>query len=363
MMKHFKQTVGSAFLGTILAVNVAEPASLGASEPAAGDYDLATIQVEDRSAAGLLGSDTVRVRKKAFTITSGKYPVVTLHRPSKDDADAVLEEIVKRFSDRVTQTVQDKGDVIHTQLGDQVYWVTRASGAYSYTDLKRMPSKPATIEDHKQAVQLALRKVADLGLVELGEREELDVISVHQVMTAVVYDDEEKPFSSYGSDYIVKLGRRYQGIPVIGSYLQLQLGPNGDLVSVRRLWRAIDQTAATRHVEIDTSQLTERLHSLIQSRAKSKSVSEKESDIQIVNTACGYVEGQMPNVQEHMALGCLIHYRYSSDEMVANALIPLAEYDFPIAGKPARFASPAQEQAAVPSAGKDPDDKTEDEAN
>jgi hypothetical protein len=246
-------------------------------------------------------------------------------------------------------------------MDDRVFWVSRASGAYSFTDIKQAMTKPATIKDHKQAVQLALAHIADKRLVELGREEELDVVSVYQVMAAAVYDGEDKPFSDHGSDYIVKFGRRYQGTPVLGSYLQLQLGPKGMLMSARKVWRPVIDTTAEHEFRVDASQVKARFYKLLRERKQLTSISKIESAIEIVNTVCGYIEGQVTNVQERMGLGCIIDYRHSNDEMVAKAILPLAEYDFPITGKLVRFE--ATEQKRTPTEGReDADDKRGDEA-
>ena len=177
-------------------------------------------------------------------------------------------------------------------------------------------------------------------------------------MNAAVEDGEEEPFMIYPSDYFVGFGRRYKDIPVVGSYLVLRIGREGELFGVQSDWRNIAEETSV-FVEVEESSILSRFRDqLLESK-----VIEKEEDIEkivIVNMACGYFEGHISNAQDRMGLGCLVNYRHLDSEMIAQTVFPIADFDFPLLGVPKHFeqAKPSPESIRPV---QDEDDETEDE--
>jgi hypothetical protein len=326
-----------------------------------GVFDLAYLQLEDERLTDQLGFDTLPVRKSDFRPESGVYPSLSLRVPDPQEANAKLEAVVTQFLGKQGSSLdlQDKGDIVHASVGSSQFWVSRASGAYSVSDSEAGMSQSSTLKDHRQAVRLALRHIVSKGLIQTVDGEQLDVVSVHQIETAATYADESEPFLRQSSDYIVVFGRRYRGIPVIGSYLLVRLGPEGELTGARKVWREITGLRGG-----ETQVVSERIPELIRAQLEQTDAFVKAQNgegIKIVNTACGYIEAYVSNRQEVMGLGCVVHYRQPRDEMIPQALIPLTEYDFPVAGKRVRFEPAKTKKQVKPEVREDSEDTGKDE--
>jgi len=294
-------------------------------------YDAGFIAIEDAECQEFIKSDGIPVRAREYTVPSGEYALIQLEEVDEEYAWNILEENVSQFSGSGASEGQIKefNYIVSARIGTEVYWVNKASGAYSFSETDNAMSVPCEIESTEDAVEIALNYVAEMKLVDLQEDETLDVVFVSQVMNAAVDDGEKEPFLSYPSDYFVSFGRRYRGIPVVNSYVTLRIGEEGRLLGVQKNWRRI--SGELEAVEVDESLLEQMI---IEQLLEKEIITEEEDmeTIEIVNVCCGYVEGYISNAQDSMGLGCLVNYRHGGSEMISQLVFPVADFDFPLCG-------------------------------
>ncbi len=265
----------------------------------------------------LLGTDSIPVRAKSFDLASGAYRILKLEAISESAAKSELHEQIRLFSgtDPKDVKIQNKETYFHADSGSKIHWVSKASGASSYNDTRGAMAEKTSLKDHKKAVQAALEHIERLKLVELRDKETLDILSVSQVMNALVEDGKDEPFATYGSDFYVVFGRRFDGTPVIGSHLQMRIGKQRELLGAKRVWRRIAGTL-TDDVSIDEPLQKRLTEEHLVKRGIAESAKQLEQ-IEIVSRTCGYIEGSVNNEQESSGLGCLVNYKHRNEEMIA----------------------------------------------
>jgi hypothetical protein len=286
------------------------------------NIDLAVYKIKEKEVQNMLRADAISIRTNNYMLSTQEMPLLRLHEIDEKQIYSRLENLVRRFSqERLSrEEVQDLSDILTTTKESKVYWINRASGSYAFCENKEIMSIPTTISDHREAADIALKYVVEKNLVDLGPHESLDVEFVSTVMNAAVKNNDMEPMMQYASDYFVGFGRRYLGVPVVGSRLVLRIGDSGRLFGVQKTWRPI--IAEGDLVSIDYSLLTDWLHA-------------HEKNIEILATSCGYIEGPVKNQQKMMGPGCIVNYReiYDPAGMISQEVIPLADVGFPLVGK------------------------------
>lgn len=334
-----------------------------ASKVSPGRYDLALFELADGDIEKMLGTRALQVRKAGFDLAQGEYPVIEFQPVDGTKAVEALGERIQSLSGIGADDVNidEHGDLAYVNTGSQAYWVNKASGAYSYTETASHIATEPLIKDHKDAVNAALRHVRHYGLLDLADNESLDVVSVSNVMNALVEDGDKKPFMTFNSDYFVVFGRRLAGIPVIGSYLQVSLGKDAKLRGVRQCWRPVSATTEKRVFVDQAMQDNTTAKYLI-----SAGILESEKDTANVDTVrrmCGYIEGTVSNRQKLSGVGCVVSYKRESGEMIATAAVPLADYDFPLLGEAPVIDAKGLEKQRQALASKDTDEADEGTVN
>lgn len=299
------------------------------------------------------------IRAKYYILDPGKFPTPELERITPDMAKIILKKNIQKFcniqvSDR---EIDEIANIYCVTAGTKTCWVDKSSGAFSISETKGAMSKPSRIEDFKAAVKLALNYINEYQLVTPGKNETIDLIFASNVMNAAVKADEEKPFLSYPSDYIVGFGRRYNGIPVIGSYLNLQIGEDGKLLGIQKNWRKI-KGESKKKLNVDSTSIIE----LTKKNLLKNEIITTEDDfknIEILGTVCGYFEGSISNTQRKMGLGCLVNYRDSHSESISQLVFPIADFSFSLLGdrKPVKEIKSSARPVVI----QDKDDRIEDE--
>jgi len=343
------------FITWLLSVTLTTGAN-ASDASAIGAYDLARLKIEDPAAIETFGTDILQVRLQSYDLQKGEYPVLRLKRVSRHDARGILYGNLQRFSDADAEKTEvvERDDILRARAGKNIFWVRIPSGSYNCQNTRGIMSEPSSISDHKEAVQIAVKHMAAHKIVSLAKDETIDIISVNQIMNALVEDKGDNVLEEYGSDYIVVFGRRFRGVPVVGSYLQVRLGQKGALLGVSKHWRtlsgAIDETVS---VESRNWDHVTRAHLINNQIAKDQAA----ETIEIVARSCGYIEGSSANHQDLMGLGCVVSYRHANGEMVANTVIPFQTYDFPLLGEQPKFIAAQKSNREIPVS--DPDDKRE----
>ncbi|RLA89557.1 MAG: hypothetical protein DRG58_04785 [Deltaproteobacteria bacterium] len=336
--------------------------SQASGKPQNYQLNLTDYQIKDPAVQKALGVKTIPIRAATYKLRDQELPILQIQEVSEDQARAQLHQIIGQFGagQEEQKPEADKGHMFAAQAGTRVFWVAKASGAASFSETQGSMAIPTTISNHRQAVALALKQVVDEKLVEPGPHETLDVMFVSQVTNAVVKDPKQKETTrQYPADYFVGIGRRYNGVPVIGSRLVLRLGADGRLFGMQKNWRPI--IGKQGHVSIKEADLMPQLQAELEAQKVLKPGQTVAKDIKILGMACGYLEGPTIFEQKLMGPGCLINYRpakrSSEADLVQQIVIPLAKVDFPLLGSRKQYPPPETQPPVT-----DTDDKVPDES-
>ena len=286
------------------------------------ELDLGKVHIDSLSARNFLKSDSIKIRRLDTDYRpSGVLPILDLEPVSDRDCRDLLDRLMIRYS--LEGKVFYMKDILAVQGHDVALWVNRASGAFKMTRIRESMSTQASINS-KEALQIALDHVAREQLVQLSDSEELDVLFVSAVENAVTQKGEEASVDKFLSDHYVAFGRRYKGIPMVGSELILRLNGNGDVAMIKRVWRRIEQfgTAEVRVTETPLEQLIARSPEF-QERFPDTTVSAE--DIHVVSKRCGFLEAPADFHQRQLRPGCDVtfHIGNGRDEALSQILLPL----------------------------------------
>ena len=330
------------------------------------DLDFTTYRIKDKSVQRALGTDTVPIRAKSYQLPSRELPLLKLADMKEVQVRTNLGDMAKQLADTedLPGPIKDLSHMVTTKVGSQIFWIAKASGTSSFSETKAPMAIPSTIRNVREAVALALNFVVQKELVKLGPHETIDVLFVSKVINAFVKDGQSQPVLRYPSDYFVGFGRRYRGIPVVGSRLCLRLGAEGKLFGVQKKWRPI--IGEDRTVSIKNAAIMERVNTSLLARKILKPGQTAEKDLKILGVACGYFEGPISNEQQMMGPGCLVSYhpvKNASDaDTPSQIVIPLDNFDFSLLGARKSF-----QPVETPPEGKkvilDADDRKADETN
>lgn len=332
--------------------------------PQKAEINLTDYQIKDPEVQKALGLKAIPIRAKSYLIPDQDLPVLKVQEYSEEQAQAELKKNRERFGTGKAGEKRENnlGYSVAVKDGTRVFWVAKSSGASSYSETKASMALPTSIRNPRQAVELALKQVVRNKLVELGPQESLDVVFVSHVVNAAVKDPKaQKATVQYPADYFVGLGRRYKGLPVVGSKLVLRLGEAGNLLGMQKNWRPI--AGELGQVSIKKAEWQERLRAKLEAQKVLKPGQTLEKDILILNVACGYLEGPVLFEQKQMAPGCVVSFRpvnSDSADQFSQAVVPLAKTDFDLLGSMKKYPlSPADPDKVKPL--NDPDDKGNDE--
>ena len=293
-----------------LALVTTEGQQVFADMSQAGDLDLVFAKVKSKSAQTLLGSDVIPVRNRNTNyMPSGEVPVLLLEKPSESAIRLKLEKVVARHSPHIDRKIKLKrlGDIFVADAAEHCYWASLSSGAYKFTDKKDSMVVRSRFSDFKEAVQMALHFIAEKKIVELIEGETLDILFVSAVKNALTEVGKDTPLEEFLSDYYIIFGRRYRGIPVIGSRIMVRLKSDGKVAALEKSWRPIES------VSDKPARVSKKpLQALIAQDPKLMRYSKKPvnpEDIVIVRRRCGYMEAPVSYRQAALRPGCVISFR------------------------------------------------------
>jgi len=228
------------------------------------------------------------------------------------------------INDQRPAKVKMLGSLMTMPAKDAAAWIHPASGGYKYTVTKNSMTQPTRLKDFKEAVQKSLDYIARHQLITLADGEELDIVSV-SVVNNVLSDVKkpEDPLEQFQSDYYVSFGRRFRGVPLIGSNLTLRLDGEGKVAMISKNWRPI---AA---VEVSAPLREERLEEIIfrspEFREAYSNRNLSPRDIHIASVRAGYIEAPFDYAQEHIRPGVIVTFWVGAtrEEMDVELLLPL----------------------------------------
>jgi len=289
--------------------------------------DLAVIGIQSPAARQFLGTDSISIRNSHTSyVPGGVVPVLKMRIPTEEDCRDVMERILNLHGDRKPEGIKKIRGVLVTELEDAVCWIHTASGGYKFTVTREAMIKPTEMKDFREAVQTCLAHIAENRLVELSPGEQLDVLTVsgvHNVLTIV--QSPEEPEQEFLSDYYVSFGRRFKGVPVVGSDLTLRIEGDGEVVMVNSNWRQI--TGEEDEVKITKKSLTDLILSSARFQKKYEKRKIRPEEIHITKIRAGYFEAPFSYMQRRLRPGCMVSFYVGKarDEMDEQLLLSLEE--------------------------------------
>ena len=278
---------------------------------------MGVLSIDSPAARTLLGMDTLPFRQiqSSYVPTS---PVPVLQLESVSDAqcyDRLNKSIALGFFSAATfPPTMLAGNLLvvrnDTPTNNQsVAWVDRNSGSYSFTRVENSMSLPTPFTNYEEAVQLALAFVGTQGLIQPALDEQVDLLYVSAVENAYTSSaTPDSPLQQFRSDYYVAFGRRFRGVPIIGSELVLRLDGNRQIAMIRKNWRRIMQ-ASSELITPSTNSVAALL--TFDPRFYAQYTSDPRVDasqISIVEMKCGYMEAPLNFRQHDLRLGGCVKF-------------------------------------------------------
>jgi len=291
--------------------------------------DLAVVRIESPAARELMKSDTIRVRRrKTDYVPEGELPVLQLEQIDDDLCQRRLQEVIQKHSrqDVGEPQIKKKGDVLVAQLNTASCWISRGSGAFKFTHIRDSMATPTQIDDFKRAVQIALDHVGQTRLVDLVDGEEIDILFVSAVRNVLTEVDQAEPREEFTSDYYVGFGRRYRGVPMIGSRIVIRLDGNGDVAMAQKVWRAIVDVGPGKAI-VSRQSIQDLVVNDPVFRERHSTGPVSPQQVTIVDKQCGYMEAPVHYVQESLRPGCSVSFQVgeSVDETYPQIVISLED--------------------------------------
>jgi hypothetical protein len=286
--------------------------------------DLAEYKIVNAKVAKFLKAETIKVRRLSFVDRPQEpLPVIKLRKPDDTVSEDRLNKILKTFGHEQVE-IHKKGNTLTAKNDSFVCWVHQASGGFKYTK-KRNDVAETSFRDFKEAVNTALEIVEKTRIVRLFEGEEMDILSVSAINNAVAtVENPGTPQELFISDYYVSFGRRFNGVPIVGSYLVFRLDAEKNPVMMKMNWREIVSPG-----EIVTPTKKEITEILSEHPDYRQAFGEEKSpqDIVITQMQSGYIEAPLNFKQIELHPGSLVSFKMgpTMDEEAVQLVLPLEE--------------------------------------
>jgi hypothetical protein len=286
--------------------------------------DLAEYKIVNAKVAKFLKAETIKVRRLSFVDRPQEpLPVIKLRKPDDTVSKDRLNKILKTFGHEQVE-IHKKGNTLTAKHDGFVCWLHQASGGFKYTKKQNNVAK-TSFRDFKEAVNTALEIVEKTRIVRLFEGEEMDILSVSAINNAVAtVENPETPQELFISDYYVSFGRRFNGVPIVGSYLVFRLDAEKNPVMIKMNWREIVGPG-----EIVMPMKKEITEILSEHPDYRQAFGEEKSpqDIVITQMQSGYIEAPLNFKQIELHPGSLVSFkmRPTMDEEAVQLVLPLEE--------------------------------------
>jgi hypothetical protein len=317
------------------------PFSPSPESPKTNALDMTKITVDSPKARRLLKADSIKIRRaKTDYIPTGELPVLKLESVNDDICQERLLAVADKFltNKRGKMKVKSSGGTLALETEDASCWINRGSGSYNLTRTRNCMVVPTKIDHFNEVVQKALQHVGDNQLVDLIEGEEMDILFVSVVHNALsvaegsIKDESKqedmkkyKLVEEFKSDHYVGFGRRFKGVPIVGSRLVVRLDGNGELAMVQKNWRKITEVT-TKKAVISSSPIPSLLVRSPGFFRQEGQKPVKAEDIRIRNMKCGYIEAPVNYRQEYLRPGCVVSFQVGPrGENFSQTTTPLEE--------------------------------------
>lgn len=288
------------------------------------NMDLAEYKIVNAKVAKFLKSETIKVRRFSFADRPLEpVPVIKLQKPDEIVSDDSLNKILKTFGHEKVK-IHKKGNTLTAKHDSFVCWLHQASGGFKYTKIRNNVAE-TSFQDFKEAVNTALEIVEKTRLVELLPGEEMDILSVSAINNALAsVKNPEKPQELFISDYYVSFGRRFNGVPIVGSYLVFRLDAEKKPVMIKMNWREIVSPGEIAiPMKKDVIEILAEHPDFRQAFGKEK----EPQDIVITQIQSGYIEAPVNFKQTELRPGSLVSFKMgpSMDGETIQLVLPLEE--------------------------------------
>jgi hypothetical protein len=185
------------------------------------DYDARLIPIESAAVRAWLGADEIPVRAQSYAPGSPALPRIGF---ATFDDQQVIARLVGTCGAihgvSGTPTVEETSDSFRLEDVEGSAYCNKGSGLCTCS--RSEPLEQAVVTDADEAVNVALGRIVELGLVDLPDHVTVDVIGVTVT----------QPQEAYG----VSFGYRYDGVPVLkDSAATVGLASNGGLLRYHEL--------------------------------------------------------------------------------------------------------------------------------
>ncbi len=325
--------------------------------PQTESLDLKKIEIKSPEVRKLLKADTINVRNpKTYYLPTGALPDLKTETPKDGVCKEQLETMARKLPGFQKGKIKSSAGIYTIEGKEAAGWISRHSGSFKLT--RTAGAKIAATQlSESDALRKALHYVAAQQWVGLSEGEEMDVIFVSVVKNALTVSGDAarragkkekddggedtakfKLVEEFKSHYYVGFGRRYNGVPVIGSRLVVRMDAVGEPVMVTKNWRKIAGLETARKQTETTARSVEDIKALLIKdpvfRQKFKPEGDKKdtgysaADIKIVNLQCGYMEAPVNYKQDAFVLGAVVGFKVGkTGEGYSQLVIPLRDVD------------------------------------
>jgi len=262
-------------------------------------------------AQGLAKDSVIRVREPGYRFTGGSVSKIHFAKPRPAaSAAAHLKKTAARFfpasaaSDAAaekllglaTKTQEDVGGTMVSLEGaDNSFRAYTHLGSGALALMREIDNEHAiTIGSANEAVKVALSFIAENELLTLADHESLEVAGIMARHHAAVDDSGIRSQEKVG--YMLRFGRSYRGVPVLGPSVVVEFDSDGRVAGFDKRWRDIEGESGS--IALASASEVESRHDPIMRDY----LVEKESD-------CGYAEDTNPhNVQDSPGVACRYAY-------------------------------------------------------
>ena len=240
--------------------------------------------------------------RRGTGIIEGEEIFVPRLIPESEDAIAQMEGIMgsniieeKRWHNRIVR-YSDTGEII-------AYYPI--SGFISY--YRKRYLEPIEGVSYEGIINRALGFVLSNGIIEVGGDEELEITGVSVERAKAVGIKEVPEYNNDPEPYLakvgVRIGRRYRGVPVIGSYVYVEYGAGeggvAEISYISRNWRRI-VVEGGRYIRVRGREEIE---------AEGMNYCGDRGGVEKIE--CGYIEANRYRSQRYLQLGCKIRCKGS----------------------------------------------------
>lgn len=259
------------------------------------------------------GSSEIPVRAKSWTLrvqTLERLDVAAVDASALPGALADLVGLMRPAlaAQAKTTAAVDRSDAFHLSVGSLRGWAHKQSGFLSLIDTERVSTGPRRIFSAPQAVEAILEQLDGLGVFGLQSGQTIDVVAVKETRGSMVdaktyqqvlvrFPGESEPAESHTVSYRVIFGHRQDGVPIQHSAFAASVTPQGRLIELSRLWRAVSASGKM----VGLASMPGGIDAWVRQGLTARGVAARAN---FERRGCGYLEGPMTAQLSSLEIVC-----------------------------------------------------------